>query len=254
MQTQKTAVEAAAPAEAPGRGARRLLLGAGILILPALAWAVALLAVPAPVPQRGFQGPFVAPLTGQKVQVNLSDGKSFLILNLNLVYEACDEAYHAARAADPMYAAEIKDVLVEIASAKTREQVSDKVHKPVFMEEIRKAVEPLLFPVHIGETRHPNERDKLSGLQPGLSASRGTFRGPFGEHVLRVDAPARTLRIDDGPEITWIGGESEIAVVAADRGVLFVDVSRVEPGFRGELPVGVKGRVRKVLWDEVLIQ
>lgn len=250
---EKQAAEAAAPAKG-GRNLRRLLLGVSLMVVPALGWAVALVAVPAPQPLRGFQGPFVAPLTAEKVQVNLTDGKSYLILDLNLVYEALEEPYYAARAADPMYVAEIKDSLVEIASAKTREQVSDKVNKPVFMEEIRKAVEPLLFPVHIGPTLRPCERERLSGLVPGLSASKGSFRGPYGEHVLRVDASAKTLQIDDGPPVSWQGHETDLAVVAADKSVLYVDVTHVEPDFKGELPLGVKGRVRKVLWDEVLIQ
>jgi hypothetical protein len=211
-------------------------------------------ALPAKTGPVSLQGPFVAPLTADKIQVNLSDSKSFLVVELNLIYEAVDEAYYAERSADPVYVAELTDVLVATASSKTREEISDKVHKPVFLEEVRKAVEPLLFPVHIGATERPLDRDEDSGLAPGLSNHQGTFRPLYGEHELHVDAGERTLRIDDGPVTSWDDEETDLLVSTTAGESLYVDVSRVQPGYRGELPIGVKGRARRVLWSEVLIQ
>ena len=253
---QKEAPAEAKPAQAaaPKGKKKGLVLGGGALVLVALAYLAALVAVPRKFATHDFVTQLVAPLTGGKVQVNLSDGKSFLILDLNMVYDAYDVAYYESRSADPLYRAELRDVLVAIASAKTRAEVSDKVNKPVFMEEIRSAVEPLLFPVHIGATSAPAGADPESGLAPGASSHVATFRGVFHEHVLHVDGVAHTLQIDSGPLTPFSGDETDLPV-AADGGLaLYVDVSGLKPGFKGDLPVGVKGRLRRVLWNEVLIQ
>jgi len=244
------------PAEAgAAKGKKKgLVLGGGALALVALAYMAALLAVPKKAAQQGFVTQLVAPLTSEKVQVNLSDGKSFLILDLNMVYDAYDVAYYESRRADPLYCAEMKDVLVGTASAKTRAEVSDKVNKPIFMEEIRSAVEPLLFPVHIGATTSPTDADPQSGLAPGVSIQVATFRGAFHEHVLHVDGVAHTLRLDSGPLTPFSGDETDLPVAAEDGLALFVDVTGLKRGFQGDIPVGVKGRLRRVLWNEVLIQ
>lgn len=253
---QKEAAAEAKPAEAgAAKGKKKgLVLGGGALVLVALAYLAAMLAVPKKAAQQAFLTQLVAPLTSEKVQVNLSDGKSFLILDLNMVYDAYDVAYYESRSVDPLYRAELKDVLVAIASAKTRIEVSDKVNKPIFMEEIRSAVEPLLFPVHIGAASAPSDADPKSGLAPGISNHVATFRGAFHEHVLHVDGVAHTLQIGSGPLTSFSGDETDLPV-AADGGLaLYVDVTGLEPGFKGDVPVGVKGRLRRVLWNEVLIQ
>jgi len=239
---------------APRKGRKLALLGGGGVALVALAYVTALVALPSKSGPVELDGPFVAPLTDNKIQVNLSDSKSFLVVELNLIYEAVGEAYYHSRSADPVYVAELTDVLVATASSKTREEISDKVHKPVFLEEVRRAVEPLLFAVHIGDTERPGERDEASGLAPGLSSHNGTFRPLYGEHVLNVDASARSVRIDDGPVTEWQGEETDLEVATGGGETLYLDVSRVEPGFQGEVPIGVKGRARRVLWSEVLIQ
>jgi flagellar basal body-associated protein FliL len=241
--------------EAAPRRARKLaFLGGGGVALVALAYVTALVALPAKSGPVELEGPFVAPLTEDKIQVNLSDSKSFLVVELNLIYEAESEGYYTARSADPVYAAELTDVLVATASSKTREEISDKVHKPVFLEDVRRAVEPLLFPVHVGDTERPSDRDEASGLAPGLSSHQGTFRPLYGEHVLEVDAAAGSVRIDDGPVTEWEGHETDLEVTTAAGETLYLDVSRVEEGFQGRVPIGVKGRARRVLWSEVLIQ
>ncbi|HVS18003.1 MAG TPA: hypothetical protein VMT18_05335 [Planctomycetota bacterium] len=241
---------------APKKGGKKALVfgGGGVAVL-ALAYMAALMALPSKNgEQPRLKGPFVAPLTETKVQVNLAGSKSFLVVNFNLIYEAFEQGYYIKRSLDPVYTAELTDVLVEIASAKTREEVSDRVNKPVILEEIRQAVDPLLFPVHIGEGKDPAERDKLSGLAPGLSSRLATFRPVFGEHVLTVDAIARKLRLGEGPEVTWTDGQTDVRVENALGQTLFVDTSRVEPDFQGDVPIGVRGHIRRLLWNEVLIQ
>ena len=120
-----------------------VLAGGGGALVLGLAFLFAMMGVPGNGEERAFAGPFVAPLTAEKVQVNLLGGKGYLILDLNVVYQAYDEAYFTERSLDPLTIAEIRDALVTLASAKSKDDISDKVSKPIFMEEIRVAVEPL---------------------------------------------------------------------------------------------------------------
>jgi hypothetical protein len=176
------------------------------------------------------------------------------VLELNVLYDAYQAEYLTARTADPVCLAEIRDALVAIASAKSRADVSDKVNKPVFLEEIRSGIEPLLFPVHVGGARSPSDGDDASGLAPGRSMRDASFRGLYEEHVLRVDAVTKTLQLDDGESLPFTGTEEDLAVTASDETVLYLDLTRLEPDFRGDVKVGVKGRTRRVLWNEILIQ
>ncbi len=248
---KKPAEGAAAPAK--GGKKKLLLLGGGGVGILATAFAMSMLAVPKE-EKATLKGPFVAPLTAEKVQVNLSKSKSFLVLNLNLVYMAYDEAYFQTRSADALCIAELKDALVSIASAKTPAEFEDKVNKPVIMEEIRQAVEPILFPVHLGATTSPSDKDPESGIAPGLSAHLATFRGLFEEHKLAIDAKKRLLRLDGGTGVEFKGDERDLRLVGADDSVLYLDVSAIKPDFQGEVSVGIRGQSRRILWQEVLIQ
>jgi len=242
-------------AKTGGSGKKKFLLfGGGGIGLLALAFVLAMVGVPGKQESKTFKGPFVAPLTAEKVQVNLTGSKSYLILDLNVVYDAYDESYFAERSADPLTIAEIRDALVALASSKSRDDVSDKVNKPIFMEEIRAAVEPLLFPVVLGDASQPHESDSKSGLTFGLSSSLATFRGPYEEHALHIDGGARTIQLDDGPVRKWTEEDGDLEVVAADGTTLYCDPTGVEPSFVGDVKVGVKGYPRRVLLKEILIQ
>lgn len=240
--------------EAPKKSKKKLVLGGGVVGGLAVAFAAAMMAVPKKDAERPLEGPFVAPLTPEKVQVNLAGAKNFLILDLNIVYDAYEEAYFLARAEDPLMNAEIKDALVALTSAKTREEVADPVNRPVLMEELRGAVAPLLFPVHVGEAKVATAADPKSGIGPGLSAHKGTFRGEREQHVLRVNGADKTVQVDDGPVIGFEGHETDLAVTTAAETVVYLDVSRLKEDFEGEIRLGVMGRVRRILWNEVLIQ
>jgi hypothetical protein len=247
--------EAAAPGSSKAGKKKALMFGGGGVAVLALAYVAALMALPSKGDEEPrLRGPFVAPLTETKVQVNLSGSKSFLVVNFNLIYEAFEQGYYIKRSLDPVYTAELTDVLVGIASAKTREEVSDRVNKPIILEEIRQAVDPLLFPVHIGEGEDPNAPDEVSGLAPGLSSHLATYRPVFGEQVLHVDAVARTLRLGEGTAVTWSEGDDDVRVENELGQTLFVDTSRAVPDFKGDVPIGVRGRIRRLLWNEVLIQ
>jgi flagellar basal body-associated protein FliL len=240
--------------EAPPKSKKKLFVIGGAVSGLALAFLAAMMGVPKKDVEKTLQGPFVAPLTAEKVQVNLTASKSFLILDLNVTYDAYEEAYFTSRLEDPLASAEIKDALVALASAKTRDQVSDPVNKPVFMEELRSAVDPLIFPVHLGDATKPTDGDSGSGVKPGISAHLGNFRGEYDRHVLKVDAPNLTVQVDDGPVMKFNGDETDLEVLTGDDLVLYLDVSELTEEFVGAVSIGVMGRVRRVLWNEVLIQ
>ena len=249
--------ETEAPPESPSApsGKKNMLMaGGGGAVLLALAFVFAMLGVPSKSEAKTFKGPFVAPLTVEKVQVNLMDSKSYLILDLNVVYDAYDESYFMQRSEDPLTIAEIRDALVALASSKSREDVSDKVNKPIFMEEIRVAIEPLLFPALLGDAPKPYEADSESGLAFGYSSHMNTFRGPYEEHLAHVDAAAHTIQLDDGPVQEWSDDEDDYELTAADGTKLFLDMTSVKPGFVGDVNIGVMGRPRRVLLKEILIQ
>ena len=226
--------------------------GGGLLL--GLAFLFAMMGVPGDGEEKAFMGPFVAPLTAEKVQVNLLGGKGYLILDLNVVYQAYEESYFTERSLDPLTIAEIRDALVTLASAKSKDDISDKVSKPIFMEEIRVAVEPLLFPVLIGDGTKVQDADSKSGLAFGHSSYMASFRGAYEGHVIHLDVDHKTLRLDDGPEIEWEAGEDNLEVVAMDGTTLFFDLTHLDPSFDGEVKIGVMGHPTRVLLKEILTQ
>ena len=240
--------------EAPKKSKKKLFTIGGVVGGLAVAFLAAMMAMPKKDVEKSFAGPFVGKLTENKVQVNLADGKSFLILDLNIVFDAYDELYYTTRSEDPLAIAEVKDALVALTSAKARDDVADPINKPILMEEIRAAVDPLLFPVHLGSAAAPTDADKDSGVRPGLSAHLGTVRGEHDQHLLKLNAVDKTVQIDDGPVIGYEGHEADLEVDAADETVLYIDVTGIEEDFEGEIKVGVMGRVRRILWNEVLLQ
>jgi len=250
---------AAAAAKASGKKKKLMLIGGGGVAVVATAFVLAFMAVPKPVLEHELHGPFVAPMFAAELRVNLEEEsrKRFAVLALNVVYDTYEEAYYESRSADPLYNAEIKDAVLGIASTKKGTEIVDKAEKPVFLEEVRQAVEPLLFPVHLGVVKGGDhgpasgDHDKASGL--ALGAKPSTFRGRFFDHVVKLDAVAKKISVDGGPEVTYQGDETDLEVPTPDGELIYFDVTGVEPEFQGEMHIGVKGRIRRILWENVLI-
>ena len=253
--------------------ARKKTMFIGLALCCALGAGLAAVAIPKKAAHKHvLEGPFVAQLSKENLQVNLAgeNGKRYLVLGLNAEYFAYAESYGAARlgggaassgghgdaaaAADPLYTAMLKDTLIRVAGRKTREQVEDPVQMEAFLMEVRAAVEPLLFPVCIGDSSSPQVADTLSGLLAGESVMESTFRGFLHEHALRVDAGHKTIRLDDGPETSFKGEERDLRVSSSDGATVFVNVVRLDPGFTGDVAVGVAGRVRRIYRQQVLVQ
>lgn len=241
-----------APDPAAAAKKQKVLVGGGVVGVLALAFVAAMMAVPKPVVKPELLGPFVALLSPNKLQVNLNDGRTYLVLNLKVKYEAYAADYVTNRTTDEVCNAEIRDQLVSISSAKSRQDLTDKALKPVYLEEIRQSVEPLLFPTHVGSGLKPTDADPKSGLTEGMTPS--TFRGLFEDHLLKIDFVGKTIALDGAAPVTFSGDERDLAITAEDGTFVYLNVTTLKPEFQGEIPVGVKGRIRSVLVDEILLQ
>jgi hypothetical protein len=242
---------------------------AGLGIACAIGATLAVAALPKkPEPTPTLDGPFVAALANESVQVNLAgeNGKRYLVLGLNAEYFAYDQQYTAARLGggddghgnvskpDPLYTAMLKDTLLRIAGGKTREQVEDPVQMEAFLMEIRAAVEPLLFPLSVGDSHALQLPDSRSGLRVGESVMDSTLRGLLHEHYLDLDVAKKTVQLDGGPVTTFRGDEHDLRVAGPNGEVVFLNVSALEPEFCGKVPIGVAGRVRRIYREQVLVQ
>ncbi len=260
--------EAAAAEAAANAGKKKLwIVGAAIAVVAGST--LAFMAVPKHAePKPALEGPFVAKLSKQDVQVNLAgeNGKRYLVLGLNAEYFAYDESFVAARLGataaggatpgieDPLYTAMLKDLLVRMASRKTREHVEDPVQMEAFLMEIRAAVEPLLFPICIGDSVVPQHADTKSGLRVGESIMESTMRGMLHDHELEVSAPTKTIRLDGGPPVAFTGEERDLKLEGEKGEFLYVNVTGLNPKFVGKVPIGVAGRVRRIYREQLLMQ
>jgi flagellar basal body-associated protein FliL len=255
----KTEDGAAAAPVAPRRRPRSLALGSGALIVVALGWALAVVAVPAhhaPV-VHVLSGPTllgVSPPNGYHVNLSEAGGKHYLAVTVMSEIEAYDEAGAKELAVDPLYRARLSDAVLKTASRMTKGDLDDPIGKEVFRKELLSAIESVLFPVHLGNDASADERNAASGLGPGDSIERSTMRDLFHERVLLVDASERTIQLGSGPVQRFQGGETDLEVVDATGRSVYVDVSHLESGFQGEVPVGVLGRVSKVYFTSFLVQ
>ena len=120
--------------------------------------------------------------------------------------------------------------------------------------ELRDMLNPILFPIHLGKTEFPLDIHEESGLRPGLSYARSTFRGKFHDHVLKIDAPAKTLQIDEDPVVTFTGVEEDFELTTQTGDSFFLDVTQVNPEFQGEIQIGVHGHLRQVFATEYIAQ
>jgi flagellar basal body-associated protein FliL len=268
--TKAPAAEAGKPAEGGGAKKKRLGVLAALAVAGACGALAAVVALPHKEPPKPvLEGPFVAHLSKENLQVNLAgeNGKRYLVLSLNAEYFAYSETYVTARlgggkdgghggeaAEDPLYTAMLKDTLLRMAARKTREQVEDPVQMEAFLMELRAAVEPLLFPVCVGDAMGPQQADSKSGLRAGESVMESTLRGLLHDHALHVDAVRRTIRLDEGPAASFRGDERDLRVTGADGEFVHVNVAGLDPAFVGEVPVGAAGRVRRIYRDQVLVQ
>ncbi|NOT32104.1 MAG: flagellar basal body-associated FliL family protein, partial [Planctomycetes bacterium] len=255
------APEAAAAASAKPAKKKGVFLGGGIVGLIGLAWALSLVAVPSGgahhEPSHRIAGPFMAdisPTAGFQVNLAGDGGKHYLSLKLNVEVDAFEEAYVTARARQPLYQAKLTDAVLHTSSQKTKGELDNTVGREVFRDELRVALDPVLFPVHVGDEHAPEGGHAESGLRPGRSSARSTMRGLFFEHELHLDVARKLVRLDDGEEVSFQGDETDLFVSDARGKGVYVDVSGLHDDFLGRVPLGTFGRVRNVYFNTLLTQ
>jgi hypothetical protein len=260
-----------AVAEAPAASSKKkLVFGVGgVVAALALAFVASLMAVPKKAHTPHLEGPFVAKLSKEQIQANLAraGGKRYVALLLQAEYYAYSDAYVQGRlggggggghgpagAEDPLYLAMLKDALLTVAATKTPDEITDAALVDVFLEEVREAVDPVLFPVYIGDAMTPYQPDKESGLKVGEDHMRSTMRGLLHEHALRVDGGAKTIALDAGSAIPFTNRDRNLKVINQAGEYVYVDCTLVNSKFSGTVPVGVPGRVRRIFKDSLLVQ
>ncbi len=232
------------------------LLGALVGVV-GLGAALAVMAIPSgPKETPKFTGPYFHQLFTKQVVSNTRDNdfKRFIKTNPQVEFFAYDGDYLINRNQDSLYKAWLDDSFNSLVAGKKLDEIYNGSNRERFAQEIRHAIEPALFPVHIGDTGSPLEADPQSGLRPGDSYRQSTFAGAFWEHTLTIDAEARTLMIDEGEAIAYNGEELDLKVTASNGEYIFVDVSNMAEDFSGEIPLGVHGRIRQVFITDYLAQ
>ncbi len=233
------------------------LLGAVVGLIGA-GTALALVAMPSKPAVKKLEGPSLHILfaAGEFVGNPLDDNYSrYLKFKPSCSFLAYDLTYPEMRRTDPHYETLLRELMQHTVSKFEISQVMGGANKDQFAAALEEVAEPVIFPVHIGETVSPYDSDPESGLRVGDSQERrGTFRGPFWECVLHVNGVEKTLQIDEGPVHTFSGAEYDMLVEAEDGSALFVDVSALKEEFVGDVHVGVMGRVRRMFTGDIIAQ
>ncbi len=219
--------------------------------------ALAMMAIPSgPKEIPRFIGPFFHDLVDTDIVSNTKDDhfKRFIKYKPQVEFFAYDAEYLNARMADSLYTAWLNDSFSGLASNKSIDDIMEGENRERFAQVVRHAVEPVLFPVHVGTSDSPLEMDPESGIRPGDSYRLNTFRGSFWNHTLTVDADARTLTIDEGDAMGFQGNELDLKVLTPNGDFLYLDVTGLNPGFSGTVQIGVKGRIRQVFLTNMMAQ
>ena len=161
------------------------------------------MAVPSKEQDHPFKGPYYLPLFEEEFVSNVADDHFTRFLKTSPAVEAFayDETYTTQRAGDLLYQSWLQNDLGMLLRSMSLEEVYGGTEGQLFAQRVRRTVEPILFPVHIGSTIAHLDRDEESGLRPGDSYRRATFRGRFHDHVLKVDASgtSNSMRASPSP-------------------------------------------------------
>jgi len=250
-------VEAAPPA-AEGKEKKKLslkLIGAVVGLAGAGA-VLAMVALPKKNVSPLLEGPFYVSLTEEPIPVSTVDNNNrrYVKFAVDAEFRAYQESYVNGRRSDPFFAPTLRSRIERSASNKTIKEITEGLNRDTFAEALREELDAVIFPLHIGSTRHPLDKDEKTGLRPGISRDQSTFRGRFHEHVLFLDGPRRRIRVDQGPEASFTGEEEDLLVETAQGEVLYVDVTHYEREFVGEVHVGVQGHLRRIILHDTIAQ
>lgn len=237
--------------DAPKKSKKGLFLVGGVMLLMLVGYLGASMGVPSEEPIPQLEGPFVIGLNeaDKNMQINLAstDQTVYLLISLSAEFDAYEAGELEGRMTDPRYRTYLMDALVSLCSEKTPESLEGRDSKDAFKLEVLDAIDPILFPVKFGDAAEPLAADPNSGLRPGISTFNASLRGRYYDHKLTLDVPNKTIRLDDGEELTFIGDEDDLAVSNASGKFVFVNLTMLDPEFVGEVKVGVTGRIRRIL-------
>ncbi|MBL8694369.1 MAG: flagellar hook-associated protein FlgL [Planctomycetes bacterium] len=84
--------------------------------------------------------------------------------------------------------------------------------------------------------------DSASGLRPAASSPNGdTVIGPPGAHSIQIDEPSKTISLNGGPAVPFIGSETDLSVADGKGGIVRVNVSSLTSGFVGTVSIEATG-------------
>lgn len=258
MAEENEEVEGAAEGEeSSGGGKKKLLPVGGVLGVIAAGALAAVMAIPSKEETPRMVGPYAQELFEDEFSCNLQgkDRTRFLQMKPQVSYLAYDPLYLATRTTDPLYAGALRSAVFGVSSRKNTEEIWEgDIGDTAFAEELRDNIDPILFPVHVGNTQLPWDHDEESGLRPGLSASKTTFRGHYEKHLLHVTQEPMEMWVDEGPKASFEKGDEDIRLITVEGNILFIDASLLKDEFEGEVKIGIRGRIIQVIPVDLLVQ
>lgn len=232
------------------KGPLKLLLA--VVLLVAVGGGLAMMAVPKKESTPKFQGPyFMTLLEDFNVSTPDNNMSRYAKFKVSTEYAAYEEAYLTARVGDPEFMTNLTSVAQREASARSLTETVIGPKRDEFAMVLRTTLDPVVFPVHIGDTATPLSQDSASGIVPGVSHRHATFRGRFHDHTLKINSKTGIIQIDDGPEMTFRGDEDDLEVKDARGDTIYVDMTRIAEDFEGEVQVGVHGKLRTIIFEAI---
>lgn len=231
------------------------LLGA-IVCLIAVGSTLAVVAMPSKEKPTRFAGPYFYALSEEPFTVTATDshGTRYVKFKPSAEYVAYTKSYVPNREKDPFFKSYLNSKVLEVSSTKSIDEMLRGADQLAFAEELRHAIDSIVFPVHLGDTIHPLDVDETTGLRLGSSHTDATFRGRIHDHVLKFDGQAQTLQIGVGPMANFRGDEEDLMLEAQDGTYVYVDVTGFEEDFKGEVPIGCHGKLRKIILNGRIAQ
>ncbi len=238
------------------KGPMKLIGGlVGVIVLGA---AAAFMAIPGKEETPRFAGPYSYEVITKdnKISANVLDNAQsrYLQFELTCEYFAYQPTYLDTRITDPLYKPSLMSEINALVAKKRLSEAYVGEAREAFMAEMKDLLNPILFPIHYGKTALPQDVDEMSGIRPGISYHKATFRGRFHGHTLKVDAIEKTLQFGDDSAVSFDGGEEDYRLLTPGGETLFLDLTELKPDFQGEINVGIRGRIRRLYTPEFIAQ
>ncbi|MHC4378369.1 MAG: hypothetical protein ACYS26_17340 [Planctomycetota bacterium] len=247
--------EGAGEASSSGGKKKLFLMGGGSLSIVALAFLMAMMAVPKKPEYKTFTGPYLIELQETSIQTNIEDGSgnSFLVFKTSIEYHSFDEAYATDRLADSIFNSRVNDTLLAEVFPRGPDVLQPEMRRAL-AEHLARSLDPILFPTEVGKAPSVYDADPESGLRTGLSRYDATLRGSLYDHKIEIQGNKKRLRLDEGPWQRYLGDERDLQVHDGRGNRVYLDVSELKEDFSGDVMIGVHGQIHEVLFPEFALQ